>query len=206
MDTTLRRNETTKPVKVPDAEARSGLGLGVVWGVLRLLMGWTFLWAFLDKTFGLGFATGRDTETMAITFNGADAWINGGSPTAGVLGFAVKGPFEGFYRSVTGFQMGAAGPTAATWVDWVFMLSMLGIGLALLLGIGVKLASIGGAIWMVIFYTATAIWPEFNPFVDDHVIELVVLAGLFLANAGTHLGLGRWWQRTALVQKYPILA
>jgi thiosulfate dehydrogenase [quinone] large subunit len=102
--------------------------------------------------------------------------------------------------------MGAAGPTAAGWVDWVFMLSMLGIGLALLLGVGVKLASLGGIAWMAIFFTATAIWPEHNPFVDEHVIEALVLAGLFLANAGRYLGLGKIWQRTELVKKHPILA
>jgi thiosulfate dehydrogenase [quinone] large subunit len=206
MDTAVRKDTMTADVVVPEAGGRQGRGLGIVWGVLRLLMGWTFLWAFLDKAFGLGFATGRDAETMAITFNGPDAWINGGSPTAGVLGFALKGPFKGFYQSVTGFHMGAAGPTSAAWVDWIFMLSMLAIGLALLLGIGVKLASIGGAIWMVMFFTATAIWPEHNPFVDEHVVEFVVLIGLYLANAGRHLGFGSWWEGTSLVRKHSILA
>ena len=206
MDTATRRDTGTTTVAVPEIAEQQGRGLGFVWGVLRLLMGWTFLWAFLDKMFGLGFSTGRDVETMVITFNGPDAWINGGSPTAGVLGFALKGPFKGFYQSVTGYTMGAAGPTSAAWVDWVFMASMLLIGLALLFGVGVKLASIGGAIWMVIFFTATAIWPEHNPFVDEHVIEFVVLIGLYLASAGRYLGFGRWWESTDLVQKHPILA
>ena len=143
---------------------------------------------------------GRDVETGAIVFGGPDAWINGGSPTAGVLGFALKGPFKGFYETITGAQMGAAGPTAAGWVDWVFMLSMLAIGVALILGIGVRLAALGGIAWMAIFYTATAIWPEHNPFLDDHVIEAVVLAGLFLANAGRYYGLGRAWQRLDFVK------
>ena len=61
-------------------------GLQRVFGLLRVAMGWTFLWAFVDKLFGLGFATGRNAETGAIVFGGPDAWINGGSPTAGVLG------------------------------------------------------------------------------------------------------------------------
>ena len=163
-------------------------------------MGWTFLWAFVDKLFGLGFATGRDAETGAIVFGGADAWINGGSPTAGVLGFALKGPFKGFYETITGVQMSAAGPAAAGWVDWVFMLSMLGIGLALILGIGVRLAALGGIAWMAIFYTATAIWPDNNPILDNHIIEAVVLAGLFLANAGRYYGLGKVWQRQEFVK------
>ncbi len=53
-----------------------------VWAVLRLGMGWTFSWAFIDKVFGLGFAT-----------KAAGAWLNGGSPTFGFLKFGTKGPF-----------------------------------------------------------------------------------------------------------------
>src|ERR1044072_1320309 len=41
---------------------------------LRLLTGFAFLWAFLDKTFGLGYATPS-----------GKGWIDGGSPTKGFL-------------------------------------------------------------------------------------------------------------------------
>ena len=40
--------------------------------VARIALGWTFLWAFVDKLFGLGFATAAE-----------DAWINGGSRRSG---------------------------------------------------------------------------------------------------------------------------
>lgn len=180
-------------------------GLQRVFGLLRLAMGWTFLWAFIDKLFGLGFATGRDAETGVIVFGGPEAWINGGSPTAGVLGFALKGPFKGFYEGITGAQVGPTGPTAAGWVDWVFMLSMLAIGVALILGIAVRLAALGGIAWMAIFYTATAIWPQNDPFLDDHIIEALVLAELFLANAGRYWGFGRAWQRLDAVGSRPYL-
>lgn len=199
--TTTREMVAVEMPPVERLEPIHTKGLQRVFGLLRLAMGWTFLWAFIDKVFGLGFATGRDAETGAIVFGGPDAWINGGSPTAGVLGFAMKGPFKGFYESITGAQVTAAGvPTVAGWVDWVFMLSMLAIGLALILGIGVRLAALGGIAWMAIFFTATAIWPEHNPFVDDHVIEAVVLAGLFLANAGRYYGLGKVWQKLDFVK------
>jgi thiosulfate dehydrogenase (quinone) large subunit len=167
------------------------------WGVLRILMGWTFLWAFLDKAFSLGFATGRNPETGAIDFFGPDAWINGGSPTDGFLQFGLhtKGFFADFYASLVG----------ATWVEWLYMLSMLLIGLALIFGIGTRLAAIGGIIWLAIFYTASAIWPENNPFLDDHVIEAIVLAGIAYVGAGRFLGLGRWWESTALVRRFPVL-
>jgi thiosulfate dehydrogenase [quinone] large subunit len=214
MDTMVRR--PTERVAVPEAVTvhdptpETRRGLGVMLGLLRLALGWTFLWAFIDKMFALGFSTGRvvdeATGATSIDFLGDAAWINGGSPTAGVLGFAMKGPFVDLYQAITGFQMTDAGPTSAAWVDWVYMFSMLAIGLALILGIGVKLASIGGIVWMVIFYTATAIWPEHNPFMDDHVVEALVLGALFFANAGIYLGLGKIWQRAELVKKYPILA
>ncbi len=208
METMVRTDK--EPVAIPEAVPEPRKGFGVVMGLLRLAMGWTFLWAFLDKAFGLGFTTGRvvdeATGASSITFFGDAAWVNGGSPTAGVLGFALKGPFADTYQSITGFQMTATGPTSAAWVDWVYMLSMLLIGLALILGIGVKLASIGGIVWMAVFYTATAIWPEHNPFMDDHVVEALVLGALFVANAGIYLGLGKVWQSTELVKKHPILA
>jgi thiosulfate dehydrogenase [quinone] large subunit len=170
---------------------------GKIWGLLRLAMGWTFLWAFLDKAFGLGFSTGRNAETGAIQFFGPDAWINGGSPTDGFLEFGVhsKGFFPDLYAGLVG----------ATWVEWGYMLSMLLIGLALILGIGTRVAAIGGILWMAMFYTAGAIWPENNPFLDDHIVYAIVLAGIAYVGAGRYLGFGRWWDSTSLVRRFPVL-
>src|SRR3954471_14318915 len=81
-----------------------------VFGALRIVVGWTFLWAFLDKTFGFGYATVSERS-----------WLNGGSQTKGFLSNSAAGPFEGFYKDIAG----------AGWADWLFMLALLGIGLAL---------------------------------------------------------------------------
>jgi thiosulfate dehydrogenase [quinone] large subunit len=179
------------------ATERVGVKGGRIWGLLRISIGWVFLWSFLDKAFALGFSTGRNPETGAIDFFGPDAWINGASPTEGFLAFGVhsKGFLADFYTGLAG----------SAWVDWVYMLSLLGIGLALMFGIGTRLAAIGGIIWMAFFYTASAIWPEHNPFMDDHVVYAVVLAGVAYVGAGRYLGLGSWWERTALVRKFPVL-
>jgi thiosulfate dehydrogenase (quinone) large subunit len=178
-------------VAAPDGAVRGGL----FWGLSRIALGWVFLWAFLDKAFALGFATGR-LESGGIDFFAKDgAWLNGGHPTAGFLEFGTKGPFKDFYAGLAG----------QTWVDWVYMLSMLLIGLALILGIGTRLAAIGGIIWMGLFYSAGAIWPENNPFLDDHVVYAIVLAGIAYVAAGRYLGLGKYWERVPLVKRYPIL-
>lgn len=197
MDTITR---TAAPVAVESTNGQVASPVekvkgAVFWGLARLTLGWIFLWAFLDKAFALGFATGRNPETGAIDFFGDAAWVNGGSPTDGVLTFALRGPFKGLYDGLAG----------QVWVEWVYMLSMLLIGLALIFGIGTRLAAIGGIAWLAIFYTATAIWPEFNPFVEEHVVYAIVLAGIAYVGAGRYLGLGTYWEKVPLVKRYPIL-
>jgi thiosulfate dehydrogenase (quinone) large subunit len=153
------------------------------WAVTRLALGWIFLWSFIDKMFGFGFATER-----------ADAWINGGSPTFGYLTFGTEGPLAATFQSFAG----------ASWMDWLFMTTMLGVGLALILGIGMRIAAASGALFLVLAWMS-AMLPEFNPFMDDHLVYAMVLVGLALTKAGDTWGLGSRWARTSLVRHYPIL-
>ena len=72
-----------------------------VLAALRIAFGLTFLWAFVDKTFALGFHTGYDQAGNLDRFGDA-AWINGGSPTEGFLAFGADGPFQSFYNDIAG--------------------------------------------------------------------------------------------------------
>jgi thiosulfate dehydrogenase [quinone] large subunit len=157
--------------------------LRVVLAAIRFSLGWIFLWAFVDKLFGLGFATPA-----------ARSWLNGGSPTKGFLSNAATGPFEGLYKSIAG----------AAWADWLFMLGLAGIGIALIAGVAMRLATAAGALLLVLMWTAV-LPPENNPFMDDHIVYALVLVALALLGAGHHYGLGRTWERLAIVQKYPVL-
>lgn len=168
-------------------------GAARVWATVRIALGWIFLWAFLDKTFALGFSTGR-AEDGTIDYLGDAAWISGASPTDGFLIFATRGPLAGFFQGFAG----------EGWADWLFMIGLLGIGLALILGIGIRLAAILGSTMLISMFLA-ALWPEHNPVVDDHIIYSLVLVGLALSNAGNTWGLGDRWERLEIVQRYPIL-
>ena len=79
-----------------------------VLAVLRIAFGLTFLWAFFDKLFALGFHTGYDQDGKLDRFGDA-AWINGGSPTEGFLKFGADGPFKEFYNSHRRHRLGRLG-------------------------------------------------------------------------------------------------
>lgn len=154
-----------------------------LWVLLRISMGWIFLWAFLDKVFGLGFGT-----------EAGKSWLDGVSPTEGFLKFGSSGPFAGIFQSMAGSPV----------VDWLFMLGLLCIGVALILGIGMKIAGYTGALMMLLMWLA--ILPvEHNPFMDEHLIYLFLLLILPRVGAGEVFGLGKWWSGTSLVRKYPFL-
>jgi thiosulfate dehydrogenase (quinone) large subunit len=197
MSTTVssRYQRSTVAGEVPHQdETVHGKAFQYVAAALRLSIGWVFLWAFLDKTFALGFATGRDPETGVVDRFGDAAWINGGSPTEGFLSFAARGPFKELYNSIAG----------AAWADWLFMLGLAGIGVALMLGIAMRIATAAGAAMLLLMWTAV-LPPENNPFMDDHIVYALVLVALALVGAGRTLGLGRAWERLPIVAQHGFL-
>ena len=163
------------------------------WGVARMAIGFEFLWAFLDKLLALGYATGKDPKTGVIDRFGPAAWIQDGSPTKGFL-MNVKGPFKGLFKPMAG----------ATWANWLFMIGLLAIGVALMLGIGMRIAAGSGALLLVFMWMALLPLSN-NPFMDYHLIYAVVLVGLAAVHAGDTFGFGRSWARSDIVQRYPVL-
>ncbi|MFE7408074.1 DoxX family protein [Isoptericola sp. NPDC057559] len=138
----------------------------------RILLAGVFLWPVLDKTFGLGYATPAER-----------AWLSGSSPTAGYLG-SIESPLAAGFAAMSG-------PV----VDWLFMLGMLGTGLALLLGVGLRVAAVAGGLLMLSLWAS--VWPfaagSQNPVVDQHLLYATLLVTLALTRAGDTWGLGRAW-------------
>lgn len=145
----------------------------------RVMLGFVFLWAFTDKLFGLGFAT-----------KSADAWINGASPTAGFLKFGVNpdSPVVGLMQNLAG----------QGWVDWLFMLGLLGIGLALVLGVALRLAAVSGTLLMLMMWLSL-IPLENNPIVDDHLVYAAILWVVALSRR--EWSLTDWWLSLDFVNK-----
>ena len=176
------------------AEVPSSQGFRYAAGLLRISLGWVFLWAFLDKAFALGFNTGRNPDTGVVTRFGDAAWIHGGSPTTGFLKFGTDGPVGDFYKDWAG----------SAWADWLFMAGLLGIGVALMLGVAMRIATGSGVVLQLMMWSAVLPTPN-NPFMDDHIIYALTLVTLLLAGAGSMLGLGRSWNRLNIVQRHSFL-
>ncbi|MEM7031540.1 MAG: hypothetical protein AAF629_18405 [Chloroflexota bacterium] len=153
-----------------------------IWGILRIALGFVFLWAFLDKVFGLGFNTAPD-----------QSWLAGNSPTFGYLNFATYGPFSGLMKGIAGNPI----------VDILYMAGLLGIGVALILGIGLKIAGYSGALMMILIYLS-AMPGQFNPLIDEHIIYAIVLVGIAHIKPAT-FGLGSTWGSMDIVKRYPVL-
>ena len=159
--------------------------------VVRIGTGFMFLWAFLDKMFGLGYSTPS-----------SKAWIHGGSPTKGFLGSVAVGPFQSTFHSMAG----------TAWANWMFMLALLGIGVALILGIGLRAAAVAGIalvtlMWLAVYppaqHTAAGVLTaSANPFVDEHVMDAFALLAVAAFGAASPLGLGAAWARIPLVRRH----
>ncbi len=141
------------------------------------------LWAFFDKLFGLGFAT-----------EASKSWFAGTSPTTGFLTNAPDGPLAPLFNSLSGNIL----------VDLSFMGGLLLIGCALLLGIGMKIASYSGSLMMFLIYLSL-FPPGNNPLIDEHIVYIIILIGLAIRSEKQKFGLGKKWSELQLVKNYPIL-
>lgn len=125
---------------------------------LRVALGFIFLWAFVDKLFGLRFSTAAE-----------NAIIYGNSPTAGFLSTATYGPFAFIFQSIAGNII----------IDILFMASLFIIGITLMSGFGVKYGSFIGAILMFLIWISR-FPPKTNPIIDEHVIYILIFIYLLI--------------------------
>lgn len=121
--------------------------------IMRISIGLMMLWSFLDKLLGWGFATPR-----------GQAWVDGVSPTYYYLAKVAHGPMQGLWQNIAG----------NVFVDWLFMLGLLGVGLSLTLGVFVRLGSLAGIVMFALFYL-TVFPPQFNPLLDEHTVYIFSL-------------------------------
>lgn len=158
------------PMYMEDVVTRPGARAALAVG--RIIIGWIFLWAFLDKLFGLGYSTPAER-----------AWLNGGTPAQGYIG-GIEGPFAGFFSLFLN-----------PFGDILFMAGLLGIGIAMTLGAGLRIAAVTGTLLMLFMWLSQMplIAGGTNPITTSHWVEASLLIIAALTLSGDKWGLGRWW-------------
>ncbi|MGX9890957.1 hypothetical protein [Streptomyces sp. NPDC002276] len=184
-----RSRAATSATSVAARDTTRSATFAMVFAGVRILTGFVFLWAFLDKTFGWGYATGS-----------GKGWIDGGSPTKGFLSGVAAGPLQSTFHGMAGDG----------WVNWLFMLGLLAIGVTVMSGVALRFAAVAGTVMMTLMWAAE--WPpaqhlstgapsmSSNPLVDYHVLYAAILITLAVGHAGRVWGLGRGWERMAIVR------
>ncbi|WP_086708110.1 hypothetical protein [Streptomyces antimycoticus] len=185
-----RRHRTASAIAVSE-ELDTRTARAHVLASLRILTGFVFLWAFLDKTFGLGYATAS-----------GKGWADGGSPAKGFLSSVAAGPMQSTFHAWAG----------EPWADSLFMLGLLGIGVAVMTGVALRPAAVAGTAMLALMWLAE--WPpakhlsngspsmSTNPFADYHLIYAAALVAVAAAGAGATWGLGRHWARLPIVRDH----
>ncbi|GAA4990405.1 hypothetical protein [Kitasatospora paranensis] len=185
------RHAAVRPAPVAAADPALPAAAARALATARVGLGFVFLWAFLDKALGWGYATPS-----------ARSWVDGGSPTKGFLSHVSAGPLQSVFHHMAG----------QTWADWSFMLGLLGIGLALVGGVALRIAALGGSLLMALMWAAE--WPparhladgtasgSSNPVADYHLVYALLLIAVAATGAGSTWGAGRRWAELPIVRDH----
>ena len=158
--------------------------------VLRVAMGWVFLFAGIEKVLALG-----------------------GKPfsAAGYLQFATAGTWPG----VTLEQGQYLNPTHPFWaslgqnaglvgvINVLVVFGELAIGTALILGLFTRFAAAMGSLMVTFFFIAS--WDFANGIVNSDAIYVILTASLGIMGAGRVFGLDAVIEKTEFVRKAPVL-
>lgn len=140
----------------------------------------------------------RLTTGWLFFYSGITKILNPDWNAAGYLTNAKT--FAGFYRVL-------AEPGILPFINFVNEWGQVLLGVSLILGIGVRLSSIFGAILMLLYYFPAAEFPfvERGFLVNEHIIYAAVLAFFATVRAGRYYGLERWCSNLPLCSKFPKL-
>ena len=93
-------------------------------------------------------------------------------------------------------------------VDFINEWGLTLLGISLILGIGVRLSSLLGALLMLLYYLPALDFPYPNPhsyIVDEHIVYIGVLLFFASLRAGRIWGLESWCSKLPLCSRFPWL-
>ena len=110
-------------------------------------------------------------------------------------------------KTFTGFYQWLVGSDILPIINFINEWGLTLLGVSLILGIGVRLSSILGAILMLFYYFPVLEFPyvEHGFLVDEHIIYASILAFFAVVKAGRYYGLDNWCANLPICKRYPRL-
>jgi len=107
-------------------------------------------------------------------------WFSGGHPAAGFLTNGTSGIFSSYFSSIAYSYL----------TNSLYMFGLFSVGVALTFGFASRLATIGGVTMMTLIYLGN-LPPTHHPFLDEHIVYILVLILLHNTKAFSYIGLGK---------------
>jgi|SRR3989344_4637617 len=109
-------------------------------------------------------------------------------------------------KTFTSFFQWFLQPGVLPTTDFINEWGLTLLGVSLILGIGVRLSSVLGAVLMMLYYFPVLTFPVILPhsyIIDDHVIYALVLLFFAAARAGRVYGLENWCSNLPICRNFP---
>jgi thiosulfate dehydrogenase [quinone] large subunit len=135
--------------------------------------------SFKSKSFHISFILLRLVTGGVFLEAGLHKIIEGFS-AAGYLANGT-GPFASWFASMV---------PAADVLSVLVIVSETLIGIALIFGVFVRLASLSGAVMMLLYYLPYL--PPANSWIDEHIILIFVFVVIIFSGSGYFFGIDRW--------------
>src|SRR3989344_2904866 len=115
--------------------------------------------------------------------------------------------YLGSAKTFSGFYSWFASPANIGWVNFLNEWGLTLIGISLILGLGVRLSSVFGALIMVLYWLPVLEFPYVGHsfIVDEHIVYAAALMLLAALRAGRYYGLETWCSRLPICSRYPRL-
>lgn len=111
-------------------------------------------------------------------------------------------------KTFTVFYQWLASPEILPYTNFFNEWGLTLIGVALILGVFVRLSSTLGAIMMVLYYFPILTFPKVGAnsyIIDEHIIYVLVFLFLGAIGAGRNWGLENWCSNLPICRRYPTL-
>jgi thiosulfate dehydrogenase (quinone) large subunit len=163
------------------------------WGILalRLITGWYFLYAGLDKIFS--FVGGSEPFSAA----GFLAFGTAGTTSVAVADGTIVNPTAPFWADI------AANTTLLTAIDFLVPYGQVAIGIALILGLATRFAAVMGFLMMA--FITVAAWDFGHGVVNSTSFLAAVTLILGVIRAGEVYGLDAVVDQQPIVKRTPVL-